>query len=89
MPSLTLIGKVKRWSGCTVIVLPPILRNHMQLKEGDILCLRVHLPYCTFVKWPEPHVPSAREIGRADLPPRNPTELRVENTANSKAPRTD
>ena len=67
--SVLAIARVRRTGNSTVFVLPKIVREAMGLCVGDTICMRVHLPYATFCKWPPAYVPTIAEIPAEDRPP--------------------
>lgn len=87
--SLLVVGRVRKSGNSIVFVLPKYLRDEMGILEGDMLCIRVHLPYATFCKWPTPHVPHLAEVRHEDRPPLDAKELRSAATGNHPTKPTD
>jgi bifunctional DNA-binding transcriptional regulator/antitoxin component of YhaV-PrlF toxin-antitoxin module len=87
--SVLAIAKVRRSGNSTVFVIPKIVREAMGIVEGDTICMRVHLPYATFCRWPPAYVPRLAEIPAPDRPPLDPRSLRNAPAKDSAAQPTD
>jgi hypothetical protein len=48
----------------------------MHVGEGDIVAVRVHLPYATFCVWPMTKLAPIGEVPVDALPPRDPLKVR-------------
>lgn len=81
MPGFPLFAmRVKTWGHSLVVILPPSLREDMNIHEGDIVALRVHRPYFTCCVWPMNRLVPLGEVDVAALPPLEPLRLRDKPT---------
>lgn len=61
-----------RWGGSWVLVLPPDLREALQLVPGDLIIMRRHGPFVTFRRGVPDQIIPISEFHLEDLPPRWP-----------------